>query len=137
MKQEGNWICYFCSCSAVSIDFNKMRVYGKNLKVRRLDDGNTVWCWYCTLRRKWIKYGEKVESQQEVNNQNSCFFMYVRVLLIVLLSGQDSKGNSSPVQSSDVERRFQSNPMSSYTFNVGAETFEIRFPGEDFYPGTN
>lgn len=35
---------------------------GKDLKVRRLDDGNTVWLWYCTLRRKWRKYGEKVDE---------------------------------------------------------------------------
>lgn len=44
----------------MSIDFNKMRVYGKSLRVRRLDDGNTEWVWYCTLRRKWNKYGDKV-----------------------------------------------------------------------------
>uniref|UniRef100_A0A3Q3A7T1 Si:ch211-244b2.4 n=1 Tax=Kryptolebias marmoratus TaxID=37003 RepID=A0A3Q3A7T1_KRYMA len=86
---------------AVSINFNRMRVYGKDLKVRRLDDGNTVWCWYCTLRRKWIRYGEK-----------------------------DSKGNSSPVKSLDIEKKFQSNPTSSYTFSVGGKTFEIRFPGD-------
>ncbi|KAG8005590.1 Poly [ADP-ribose] polymerase 12, partial [Nibea albiflora] len=83
---------------AVSIDFNKMRVYRKSLRVRRLDDGNTEWIWYCTLRRKWNKYGDK-----------------------------DSKGNPSPVKNSDIERKFQSNPKSSFTFCVGAETLEIRF----------
>ncbi|XP_044042670.1 zinc finger CCCH-type antiviral protein 1 [Siniperca chuatsi] len=83
---------------AVSIDFNKMRVYGKSLRVRRLDDGNTVWIWYCTLGRKWIKYGDK-----------------------------DSKGNPSPVKCSDIEEKFKSNPTSSFTFNIGADTFEIRF----------
>ncbi|XP_035534953.1 uncharacterized protein si:ch211-244b2.4 [Morone saxatilis] len=83
---------------AVSIDFNRIRVCGKSLKVRRLDDGKTVWNWYCTLRRKWIKYGDK-----------------------------DSKGNTSPVTSSDIERNFQSDPKGSFTFSVGAETLEIRF----------
>uniref|UniRef100_UPI0037E79395 protein mono-ADP-ribosyltransferase PARP12 n=1 Tax=Semicossyphus pulcher TaxID=241346 RepID=UPI0037E79395 len=83
---------------AVSIDFNRLRVCGKNLRVRRLDDGNTVWIWFCTLGRKWIKYGDK-----------------------------DSKGNLGPVKSSDIEMKFQTNPTSSYTFNIGAETFEIRF----------
>ncbi|XP_008277100.1 uncharacterized protein LOC103355182 [Stegastes partitus] len=83
---------------AVSVDFNKMRVYGKRLKVRRLDDGNTVWTWYCTLQRKWMKYGAK-----------------------------DSKGNPGPVNSSDIEKKFQSNPTSSFTFNIGAETYEIKF----------
>ncbi|XP_033470153.1 uncharacterized protein LOC117248988 isoform X1 [Epinephelus lanceolatus] len=83
---------------AVSIDFNRMRVYGKSLRVRRLDDGKTVWIWYCTLGRKWIKYGDK-----------------------------DAKGNPSPAKSSDIEQKFQSNPTSSYTFSIGPETFEIRF----------
>ncbi|XP_026182068.1 protein mono-ADP-ribosyltransferase PARP12 [Mastacembelus armatus] len=83
---------------AVSIDFNRMRVYGKRLRVRRLDDRNTVWTWYCILRHKWIKYGDK-----------------------------DSKGHASPVQSSEIEKKFQSNPSSSFTFNVGADTFEIKF----------
>lgn len=83
---------------AVSVDFNRMSVQGKRLKVRRLDDGNTVWLWYCTLQRKWIKYGAK-----------------------------DSKGNPGPVNSSDIEKKFQSNPRSSFTFHIGAQTCEIRF----------
>lgn len=83
---------------AVNIDFNRMRVHGKSLRVRRLDDGKAEWIWYCTLRRKWIKYGDK-----------------------------DSKGNSSPVKSADIENKFQSNPTSSYTFTVGADTVEIKF----------
>ncbi|XP_010795530.1 poly [ADP-ribose] polymerase 12 isoform X1 [Notothenia coriiceps] len=83
---------------AVSIDFNRMRVDGKSLRARRLDDGNTVWIWYCTLGRKWIKYGDK-----------------------------DSKGHPSPVKSSDIENKFQSNPTSSFTLNVGAKTSEIKF----------
>lgn len=83
---------------AVTIDFTRMRIYGKDLKVRRLDDGSTVWMWYCILHHGWIKYGDK-----------------------------DSKGNSGPIKSSDIERRFQSNPASSFTFTIGADTFEIRF----------
>ncbi|XP_026216829.1 znF_C3H1 and WWE domain-containing protein [Anabas testudineus] len=83
---------------AVSIDFNRMRVYGKSLRVRRLDDGNTVWIWYCSLSRKWRKYGDK-----------------------------DSKGNTGPVKSSDIEKKFQSNPSGSFNFNIGSDTFEIRF----------
>ncbi|XP_022045831.2 uncharacterized protein si:ch211-244b2.4 isoform X2 [Acanthochromis polyacanthus] len=80
---------------AVSVDFKRMRVQGKRLKVRRLDDGNTVWLWYCTLRRKWMKYG--------------------------------AKGNPGPVNCSDIEKKFQSNPTSSFTFSIGAQTYEIRF----------
>ncbi|XP_060885787.1 uncharacterized protein si:ch211-244b2.4 isoform X2 [Labrus mixtus] len=83
---------------AVSIDFKRLKVYGKDLRVRRLDDGNTEWIWFCTLGRKWKKYGDK-----------------------------DSKGNPGPVKSSDIENKFQSNPTGSYAFNIGAETFEIKF----------
>ncbi|XP_069571906.1 protein mono-ADP-ribosyltransferase PARP12 [Brachyistius frenatus] len=50
---------YNTQYGAVSVDFNKMKVYGKDLRVRRLDDGNTVWNWYCIMRHKWIKYGTK------------------------------------------------------------------------------
>ncbi|XP_040030037.2 uncharacterized protein LOC120817668 isoform X1 [Gasterosteus aculeatus] len=86
------------SYGAVSIDFNRMRVSGKSLRVRRLDDGRTVWLWYCTLGRRWIKYGD-----------------------------EDPKGVPGPVKNSDIEKKFQSNPASSYTFAIGADTFEIKF----------
>ncbi|CAG5927498.1 unnamed protein product [Menidia menidia] len=89
---------YNTQYGAVSIDFNKIKVFGKRLQVRRLDDGNTEWIWYCNLGRKWIKYGDK-----------------------------DSQGNTSSVKSSDIEQKFQNNPTSSYTFSTGGETFEIRF----------
>ncbi|KAM6961582.1 uncharacterized protein LKV04_020601 [Tautogolabrus adspersus] len=46
----------------VNIDFRRLRVYGKTLRVRRLDDGNTEWIWFCTLRRKWMKYGDKCHN---------------------------------------------------------------------------
>ncbi|XP_068443112.1 uncharacterized protein si:ch211-244b2.4 [Clinocottus analis] len=83
---------------AVSLDFNRMRVLGKSLRVRRLDDGKTVWIWYCTLSKKWTMYG-----------------------------GKDSKGNPGPVKSCDIEKKFQSDPSSSYTFTIGADAFEIKF----------
>ncbi|XP_067345703.1 protein mono-ADP-ribosyltransferase PARP12 isoform X1 [Channa argus] len=83
---------------AVSIDYNRMRVRGKNLSVRRLDDGTTTWVWYCTLRHKWREYGDK-----------------------------DSKGNTGPVTSSDIEKRFQSNPEDSFAFSIGSENLEIKF----------
>ncbi|XP_076015061.1 uncharacterized protein LOC143007548 [Genypterus blacodes] len=89
---------YNTTYGAVSIHFKKMRVHGKSLKVRRLDDGETTWLWYCSFRHQWIKFGEK-----------------------------DSKGKSSQIQSADIEQRFLTNPSSSYTFNIGADSFEIRF----------
>ncbi|XP_047431469.1 uncharacterized protein si:ch211-244b2.4 [Mugil cephalus] len=89
---------YNTQYGAVSIDFKRMKVYGKDLRVRRLDDGSTTWLWYCMLRRKWINYGAK-----------------------------DSKGNSTPVKSSDIEKKFQSDPTSSFTFTIGSETFRIKF----------
>ncbi|KAM6896221.1 uncharacterized protein PEZ65_021353 [Lycodopsis pacificus] len=89
---------YNTSYGAVSIDFRRMKVFRKSLRVRRLDDGNAVWIWYCTLSRKWIKYGSK-----------------------------DSKGNPGPVKNSDIEDKYQSNPASSFTFTIGADTVEIKF----------
>lgn len=83
---------------AVSMDFNRMRVIKKSLRVRRLDDGTTVWVWYCTLRRKWTKYGDK-----------------------------DSKGKHGPAKSDDIENQFQLDPAGSYKFTAGADTFEIKF----------
>lgn len=44
--------------------------------------------------------------------------------------GQDSKGVSTPVKSSDIEEKFQRNPTSSFTFNVNGETLELKFKGE-------
>lgn len=89
---------YNTKFGGVNIDFNAMRVRGKKLGVRRLDDGDTEWVWYCTLYNKWIKYGDR-----------------------------DPDGNPSQANSSDIEEKFQSNPSSSFTFNIGAKTFEIRF----------
>ncbi|XP_028256731.1 zinc finger CCCH-type antiviral protein 1 isoform X2 [Parambassis ranga] len=89
---------YNTKYGGVSIDFNRMRVYEKNMRVRRLDDGNTVWNWYCSLSRKWVKYGVK-----------------------------DSKGNPAPVQSYEIERMYQSNPTGSMTFQIGSNFYEIHF----------
>lgn len=122
-------------CRAVSISFNRMRVDGKSLRVRRLDDGNTVWIWYCTLSRKWIKYGDKVDIIKRLDLVQKkvpslTFGLLGQFDNEYFFSGQDSKGHTSPVKSSDIENKFQSNPTSSVTFNVGAKTSEIKFRGE-------
>ncbi|XP_070997559.1 protein mono-ADP-ribosyltransferase PARP12 isoform X4 [Oncorhynchus clarkii lewisi] len=83
----------------VSIDFKAMRVRGKNnLRVRRLDGQQTEWVWFYSSSKGWTKYGEK-----------------------------DSKGNSGPIQSSEIEKKFQLNRNGSLTFNIGSDIFEIRF----------
>ncbi|XP_028306191.1 uncharacterized protein LOC114465402 isoform X2 [Gouania willdenowi] len=89
---------YNTQYGAVSISFRNVTVVDKKLSVRRLSDGNSSWVWYCMLHHKWIKYGEK-----------------------------DVKGKASPVSSSDIEKKFQNNPASSITFDIGGETYEIRF----------
>uniref|UniRef100_A0A672GAS2 Uncharacterized LOC115404517 n=1 Tax=Salarias fasciatus TaxID=181472 RepID=A0A672GAS2_SALFA len=89
---------YNTAYGAVSIDFSQVRVIGKNLQVRRLDDGSSTWSWFCILRKKWIKYGEK-----------------------------DAKGQGSPVSSLDIERKYQSDPTGSFSFSVGGSRVEIRF----------
>ncbi|XP_055761771.1 cylicin-2-like [Salvelinus fontinalis] len=83
----------------VSIDFKAMRVRGKkNLRVRRLDGQQTEWIWFYSSSKCWAKYGEK-----------------------------DSKGNPGPIQSSEIEQKFQRNRNGSLTFNIGSDTFEIQF----------
>uniref|UniRef100_A0A4W5QT31 Si:ch211-244b2.4 n=1 Tax=Hucho hucho TaxID=62062 RepID=A0A4W5QT31_9TELE len=83
----------------VSIDFKAMRVRGKkNLRVRRLDGQQTEWIWFYSTSKGWTKYGEK-----------------------------DAKGNPGPIQSSEIEKKFQLNRNGSLTFNIGSDTFEIRF----------
>nr|XP_046152831.1 protein mono-ADP-ribosyltransferase PARP12 isoform X1 [Oncorhynchus gorbuscha] len=83
----------------VSIDFKAMRVRGKNnLRVRRLDGQQTEWIWFYSSGKGWTKYGEK-----------------------------DSKGNPGPIQSSEIEKKFQLNRNGSLTFNIGSDIFEIRF----------
>ncbi|KAM3587660.1 uncharacterized protein V6R79_011258 [Siganus canaliculatus] len=83
---------------AVSISFSRMRVFGKQLGVRRLEDGNTQWIWYCLLGRKWSKYENK-----------------------------DSQGRTSLVKNADIERKYRSNPSGSFTFNHDSKTLEIKF----------
>lgn len=58
--ESGDWKSLNLYCRSVSIDFERMRVIEKSLKVRRLDDGNTEWAWYVILSSKWTKYGEQV-----------------------------------------------------------------------------
>uniref|UniRef100_A0A8C8GPB5 Uncharacterized protein n=1 Tax=Oncorhynchus tshawytscha TaxID=74940 RepID=A0A8C8GPB5_ONCTS len=83
----------------VTIDFKAMRVRGKNnLRVRRLDGQQTEWIWFYSSSKGWTKYGEK-----------------------------DSKGNSGPIQSSEIEKKFQLNRNGSPTFNIGSDIFKIRF----------
>ncbi|KAJ8007185.1 hypothetical protein DPEC_G00114910 [Dallia pectoralis] len=81
------------------VDYKSMSVRGKsNLRVRRLDGQQTEWVWYYLADSGWTKYGEK-----------------------------DSKGNPGPVQSSEIESKFLSNPNGSLTFNISSNTFEIKF----------
>ncbi|CAB1346148.1 unnamed protein product, partial [Coregonus sp. 'balchen'] len=90
---------HILEAQAVSIDFKAMRVRGKkNLRLRRLDGQQTEWIWFYSNSKGWTKYGEK-----------------------------DPKGNPGPIQSSAIEKKFQSNRNGSLTFNIGSDTIEIRF----------
>lgn len=42
---------------------------------------------------------------------------------------QGSKGNPSPMKSSDIEKKFQRNPSDSISFMIANDSFEIRFTG--------
>lgn len=98
------------------------------------------------MSQKWIKYGDKVDGIKQLNLSfcvqkihqvlSVTYFRFFLVKFVneywfsFLFSGQGPKGKPSPVKSSDIEGKFQSNPTSSYTFTVGAETLEIKFGGE-------
>ncbi|XP_053717712.1 uncharacterized protein LOC128756903 isoform X2 [Synchiropus splendidus] len=82
----------------VTFSFPRMRVEGKDLRMRRLDDGATQWLWFCKLDSKWVEYG-----------------------------AQDLNGASGGVKSSDIEEQFQNNPTGSCTFNNGCWTFTVSF----------
>lgn len=89
---------YNLPIGSVCIDFERMRVIKKSLKVRRLDDGNTEWAWYVILSSKWTKYGEQGSTQ-----------------------------NPCRVNSQDIEQAFLQNPKRSFTFDLRGETLEIDF----------
>ncbi|XP_036373993.1 uncharacterized protein si:ch211-244b2.3 [Megalops cyprinoides] len=96
-------ILYNTQFGAISIDFNNMKVLHKHgLRVRRLSSSQpgleTEWIWYYSGNRGWVQYGEK-----------------------------DSKGKVSSVQSSRIEREFQSNPNGSIQFSVDTTTYQISF----------
>ncbi|KAG7456225.1 hypothetical protein MATL_G00249480 [Megalops atlanticus] len=96
-------ILYNTQFGAISIDFNKMKVLHKSqLRVRRLSSSQpgleTEWIWYFSGNRGWVQFGEK-----------------------------DSQGKVSSVQSSRIEREFQSNPNGSIQFTVDTTTYQISF----------
>ncbi|XP_069048920.1 protein mono-ADP-ribosyltransferase PARP12-like [Lepisosteus oculatus] len=87
----------------VAIDFTKMRVLKKKLKVRRKSPDGAVqdatsWLWYCHGKQGWTLYGEK-----------------------------GPKGKSAPVKSSRIEKEFQKKPGRSFTFTCGQTKYEIDF----------
>lgn len=82
----------------VSIDFQKMRVRGQDMRVRRLDGGSTEWAWFYSCRSGWAQYGKK-----------------------------DAEGKPSPVQCSEIEQKYQNDRKSSCTFNINTDVYEIKF----------
>ncbi|XP_043564693.1 uncharacterized protein si:ch211-244b2.4 [Chiloscyllium plagiosum] len=72
---------YHTKCGMISIDFNKMRVHGKDLKVRRKTLENSPvkdeWLWYYHCKHNWKLFSDKnnksadIECQYQQNLQNS------------------------------------------------------------------
>ena len=45
------------------MDFKRMRVLEKDIRVRRVDGKKTTWVWfYSSSRRGWVSYDRKVED---------------------------------------------------------------------------
>ncbi|XP_078500938.1 uncharacterized protein LOC144755653 isoform X2 [Lissotriton helveticus] len=89
---------YNTKFGALSIDFKRMRIRGKDVKVRRWRGRNDRWVWYCRLDGHWCAYGEK-----------------------------DSKGKCSSVDSTAIERQYQHDPKSLFQFTLDGATYQIDF----------
>ncbi|XP_062339525.1 uncharacterized protein si:ch211-244b2.4 [Osmerus eperlanus] len=93
-------ICIFNTpYGRVNIDFKRMRVLEKDIRVRRLDGRKTTWVWfYSSSGRGWVSYDRK-----------------------------DSTGKPGPVKSSEIEQQYQQNPKGSLTFHINSDQYEIKF----------
>ncbi|MBN3275621.1 ZCCHV protein, partial [Polyodon spathula] len=94
---------YNTTYGAIDIDFNKMRIRKKKIRVRRksFDDcgQETEWLWYYHGNNGWIEYGQK-----------------------------DSKGSATSLKSCDIEKEYQKKPKNFlYKFTVGHTLYEINF----------
>ncbi|KAK6487944.1 protein mono-ADP-ribosyltransferase PARP12-like [Huso huso] len=86
----------------IDIDFNKMRISKKKIRVQRksFDDcgQQTEWLWYYHGNNGWIEYGQK-----------------------------DSKGSATSLKSSDIEKEYQKKPKNCPKFTAGQTQYEINF----------
>ncbi|MGH0134151.1 UNVERIFIED_CONTAM: hypothetical protein FKN15_029284 [Acipenser sinensis] len=87
---------------AIVIDFNKMRIRKKKIRVQRksFDDcgQETEWLWYYHGNNGWIEYGQK-----------------------------DSKGSATSLKSCDIEKEYQKKPKNFPKFTAGQTQYEINF----------
>ncbi|KAK6482725.1 protein mono-ADP-ribosyltransferase PARP12-like [Huso huso] len=87
---------------AIVIDFNKMRIHKKKIRVQRksFDDcgQETEWLWYYHGNNGWIEYGQK-----------------------------DSKGSATSLKSCDIEKEYQKKPKNFPKFTAGQTQYEINF----------
>ncbi|XP_041113256.1 zinc finger CCCH-type antiviral protein 1-like [Polyodon spathula] len=87
---------------AIDINFNKMRIRKKKIRVQRksFDDcgQETEWLWYYHGNSGWIEYGQK-----------------------------DSKGSATSLKSSDIEKEYQKKPNNCLRFTAGQTHYEINF----------
>ncbi|KAG9345681.1 hypothetical protein JZ751_008825 [Albula glossodonta] len=93
---------YNTKYGAIAIDFKKMKVRNKNLRVRRWSSSQpgkqTEWVWYYSGNHDWVEYGKK-----------------------------DSSGKAASVNSSAIEMAFQANSAGSFTFNIDTTRYQIHF----------
>uniref|UniRef100_A0A8C4RYA7 Si:ch211-244b2.4 n=1 Tax=Erpetoichthys calabaricus TaxID=27687 RepID=A0A8C4RYA7_ERPCA len=88
----------------VNIDFNKMRVNKRNLRIRRktFEDCTLkpMWVWYCRSNRRWILFEEK---------------------------NSKSTSNSSAPCSDDIENHYQQRSRGRLLFTIGQNQYELNF----------
>ncbi|XP_064417176.1 protein mono-ADP-ribosyltransferase PARP12-like [Latimeria chalumnae] len=100
---------------SVSINFDKMKVCGKQLKVRRMtfEDSRqkNEWIWYYLSDHQWTEYGKKVKKKKKKKKKN-------------LSLGSNGKRS---IKSAAVEKEYQKNQQGSLKFKTDKATYTICF----------
>uniref|UniRef100_A0A667ZD00 Si:ch211-244b2.4 n=1 Tax=Myripristis murdjan TaxID=586833 RepID=A0A667ZD00_9TELE len=137
----------------VNIGFKKMRVYGKKLRVRRLDDGKTDPCLFAynlnlnlvvhfKMHQVSAKRKRKVCRRPQYRHAPLLASHFQRLSLGATAPAQTpqwqfegNRGtwhsfkirNECSLSSSDIEKEFKRNPNGSMLFTVSGQTYKLDF----------
>ncbi|XP_069489967.1 protein mono-ADP-ribosyltransferase PARP12-like [Ambystoma mexicanum] len=89
---------YNTKFGALSIDFKRMKIRGKAIKVRRWNGQHDQWVWYCRCDGHWAAYGKK-----------------------------DSQGKCASVDSAAIEQQYKQSGKRPFAFTVDGKQYQIDF----------